>query len=219
MTALQELRPVHGKPLKKNPWPGIALVIILHVAGIYALATGLASKTVDLLRGNIKAVVTTEEVKDDVPPPPPPPDFKPPPPAFVDMPMVSFDSAPSTSAIQNVTNEVKKAAPPPPPPPTAAPTEPRQDPRRPITQPEYPATSVRLGEEGAVILKFMVMPNGRVDGETISVVESSGSERLDKAAIAEARKAWKFIPGTKDGKPVAVWHQFRVVFELKKARG
>ncbi len=198
---------------------GFIFVILVHVGLGWALMSGLSNTMVELLKGPLETEIIDEKIKDDAPPPPPPPDFKPPPPAFVDMPMVSFDSAPSTSAIQNVTNEVKKAAPPPPPPPTAAPTEPRQDPRRPITQPEYPATSVRLGEEGAVILKFMVMPNGRVDGETISVVESSGSERLDKAAIAEARKAWKFIPGTKDGKPVAVWHQFRVVFELKKARG
>lgn len=197
---------------------GFGFVVLIHVGLFYALMSGLSSTMVELLTGPMETEIIEEIAKDDAPPPPPPPDFKPPPPAFVDMPMVSFDTAAATSAIQNVTNEVKKA-PPPPPPPSAPPTEPRQDPRRPITQPEYPATSVRLGEEGAVILKFMVQPNGRVDPETISVVESSGSERLDKAAIAEARKAWKFIPGTKDGKPVAVWHQFRVVFELKKARG
>src|SRR5258707_5150300 len=79
MTALQELRPVHGKPLKKNRWPGIIFVIVFHAFAIYALATGLANSTVALLRENIKAVVTTEEVKNDLPPPPPPPDFKPPP--------------------------------------------------------------------------------------------------------------------------------------------
>ena len=79
MTALQELRPVHGKPIKKNRWPGIIFVLVFHAFAIYALATGLANSTVALLRENIKAVVTTEEVKNDVPPPPPPPDFKPPP--------------------------------------------------------------------------------------------------------------------------------------------
>lgn len=199
---------------------GFLVVILIHIGLFYALASGLSSTMVELLKGPMETEIIDEIKKDDVPPPPPPPDFKPPPPAFVDMPMVSFDSAPAANTITNVTNEVKKAAPPPPPPPPpVAATEPRQDPRRPITQPEYPATSVRLGEEGAVILKFMVMANGRVDGDSISVLESSGSERLDKAAIAEAKKAWKFIPGTKDGKPAPTWHQFRVVFELKKARG
>jgi protein TonB len=198
---------------------GFGFVILIHVGLFYALMSGLSNTMVELLKGPMETEIIDEIKKDDVPPPPPPPDFKPPPPAFVDMPTVAFDSAPATTAIQNVTNEKVAPKPPPPPPAPVAATEPRQDPRRPITQPEYPATSVRLGEEGAVILKFMVMPNGRVDGDTISVVESSGSERLDKAAIAEARKAWKFIPGTKDGKPAATWHQFRVVFELKKARG
>ncbi len=198
---------------------GLIFVVVLHIGLFYALASGLSETMVELMKGPLETEIIEDIKAEDRAPPPPPPDFKPPPPAFVDMPMVSFDAAPATTAIQNVTNEVKKAAPPPPPPPPAAkPTEPRQDPRRPITQPEYPATSVRLGEEGAVILKFMVMANGRVDGDTISVVESSGSERLDKAAIAEARKAWRFIPGTQDGKPAATWHQFRVVFELKKAR-
>src|SRR6266850_2287849 len=79
MTALQELRPVHGKALKKNRWPGIIFVLVFHAFAIYALATGLANSTVALLRENLKAVVTTEEVKNDLPPPPPPPDFKPPP--------------------------------------------------------------------------------------------------------------------------------------------
>jgi protein TonB len=198
---------------------GFGFVILIHIGLFYALMSGLSSTMVELLTGPVQTEIIDEAKTEDRPPPPPPPDFKPPPPAFVDMPMVAFDSAPASSAIQSVTNEVKKAAPPPPPPPKIAKTEPRQDPRRPITQPEYPATSVRLGEEGAVILKFMVMANGRVDGDSISVLESSGSERLDKAAIAEARKAWKFIPATEDGKPVAAWHQFRVVFELKKARG
>ena len=44
MTALQELRPVHGKPIKKNRWPGIIFVLVFHAFAIYALATGLASR-------------------------------------------------------------------------------------------------------------------------------------------------------------------------------
>ena len=78
MTTLQDLRPTHGKGLKKNRLPGIIFVIVFHVAAIWALAAGLANKTIELLRGNVKAVVTTEVAQEDLPPPPPPPDFKPP---------------------------------------------------------------------------------------------------------------------------------------------
>ena len=199
---------------------GLGFVLLLHVGIVIALATGLSHSVVEVIRGPMETEIIDEVKKEDEAPPPPPPEFKQPPPAFVDMPLISVESAaPATNAIQSVTNVKAPTAPPPAPKPKAAATEPKSDPKRPITQPEYPATSVRLGEEGAVILKFMVQPNGRVDGNTISVVESSGSERLDKAAMAEARKAWKFIPATEDGKPIAAWHQFRVVFELKKARG
>jgi protein TonB len=199
---------------------GLGLVILLHIGIVIALATGLSHSVVEVIRGPMETEIIDEVKDESEPPPPPPPEFKQPPPAFVDMPLISVETAqPATTAIQAVTNVKAPTAPPPAPKPKAAATEPRSDPKRPITQPEYPATSVRLGEEGAVILKFMVQPNGRVDGNTISVVESSGSERLDKAAMAEARKAWKFIPATEDGKPVAAWYQFRVVFELKKQRG
>lgn len=211
--------------INQNPVPsrliGIGFVILLHVVIVYMLASGLGHAVVEVIRGPMETEIIDEVKKDEEAPPPPPPEFKQPPPAFVDMPQISIDQPVSNStAIQNVTN-VKPTAPPPPPAPKpqGVTSDPKQDPKRPITQPEYPATSVRLGEEGAVILKFMVMPNGRVDGDSISVVESSGSERLDKAAMMEARKAWRFIPAMQDGKPVAHWHQFRVVFELKKARG
>ena len=61
MTALQELRPVHGKPIKKNRWPGIIFVLVFHAFAIYALATGLANSTVALLRENIKASKRDDE--------------------------------------------------------------------------------------------------------------------------------------------------------------
>ena len=104
-SSLQQLRPVHGKGLKKNPWPGIVFVIAFHVVAIYALATGLANSTVQLLRENLKAVVTTEELKEDLPPPPPPPDFKPPPVVAI-APEVSIDlaQAPPPTVTTAITN-------------------------------------------------------------------------------------------------------------------
>lgn len=201
---------------------GFGLVVLLHIGIVYALVTGLSKQVVQVILGPMETEIIEEIQTDDEPPPPPPPEFERPPPAFVDMPVLNIETAPApTRAIQSVTNErpVVRPPPPPPAPPKKPRTEPQQNPRRPITQPEYPSTSVRLEEEGAVVLKFMVKPDGRVDGDTITVEESSGFERLDKAAIAEARKAWRFTPATEDGKPVASWHHFRVVFELKKLRG
>src|SRR5579864_186749 len=79
MTALQDLRPVHGQGLKRNRLPGIIAAIGFNVALVAGLYFGMGNATINLLRDNLKAVVTTEEVKQDLPPPPPPPDFKPPP--------------------------------------------------------------------------------------------------------------------------------------------
>ena len=53
--------------MKKNPWPGIIFVVVFHVAAIWALATGLANSTIDLLRGNVQAVVAVEQVAKSTP--------------------------------------------------------------------------------------------------------------------------------------------------------
>lgn len=89
---------------------------------------------------------------------------------------------------------------------------PRVDPRFPPTDPEYPVTSQRLGEQGAVVVRLKVGTNGRV--EQAEVEESSGSERLDKAAMTEAKRAWRYVPATEDGIPVAAWTVRKVTFEL-----
>jgi len=223
MTALQDLRPVHGKPLKKNPYPGIVLVVILHVVGIYALASGLASKTVDLLRGNIKAVVTTEEVKDDVPPPPPPPDFKPPPVNAI-APEVTIDLAaapppPVTTAITNTPPPPPAPpapvvqAPPPPPPPPPPPTPPVATTSHAVTADDYPPVSIRLQEQGKVGIKYTIAADGSVT--ECAVVGTSGKPRLDDAACKMVQKRWKFKPATQDGKAVAVSVPAEVIFALK----
>lgn len=100
---------------------------------------------------------------------------------------------------------------------SASRTDPRQDPARPITQPPYPSDAFQKGEEGAVVLKFVVRPDGSVDPATVAVDQSSGSASLDKAAIAEAGTKWRFQPATENGRPVAATHMFRVVFQIDKA--
>jgi periplasmic protein TonB len=86
------------------------------------------------------------------------------------------------------------------------------DPRWPLTRAQYPSASIRFGEEGSVLLELVVAPDGRV--LAASVVESSGHERLDRAAVAEARRAWRLRPATLDGVPVESRHRIRVRFRL-----
>jgi TonB family protein len=61
----------------------------------------------------------------------------------------------------------------------------------------YPADSLKLGEEGATTLGFNILTDGTVDA--IKVLASSGSERLDQAAMRCAAN-WHYRPAIKDGK-------------------
>jgi len=198
--------------------PGIIFVIVLHIVMIYALASGLANSTIDLLRGDLETTVVAETAADDAPPPPPPPDFKPPPPS-VPPPEVVIDlsTAPppaQTTAIQTTVDRpaapppVVAAAPPPPPP-----TPPVATTSHAVTANDYPAISLRLQEQGVVGIRFMIGTDGAVS--EVEIKKTSGSERLDDAAVTMVKRRWKYKPATQDGKPVAVWQEANVVFRLQ----
>lgn len=218
MTAsLQNIRPIHGKGIKKNRWPGIIFVILFHIAGIWALKEGLANKTIELLRGNVEVAVTAEEIKDDAPPPPPPPDFKPPPVVAI-APEVSIDlaQAPPPAATTAITNTPPKppapvvvAAPPPPPPPSPAVATTSHA----VTADDYPPVSLRLQEQGTVAVRFVIGTTGAVSD--CNVATSSGKPRLDDAACKMVVRRWKYKPATQDGKPVQVQQTANVIFQLK----
>ncbi len=77
----------------------------------------------------------------------------------------------------------------------------------------YPSESRTLNEEGVAIVKVCVAPTGRLDGRPI-IDRSSGSPRLDRAAVTWAREALRFTPATENGVPVAACKGFRVNFTL-----
>jgi protein TonB len=78
--------------------------------------------------------------------------------------------------------------------------------------PDYPQMSRRLGEQGAVVLRVMILTDGRA-GE-IQLLKSSGYARLDRAAI-EAVREWRFVPALRGGRPVAAWYEWRWEFRLE----
>lgn len=81
-----------------------------------------------------------------------------------------------------------------------------------LPRPPYPVASRRLGEEGTVTLAFLVGPDGRVDN--ITVMESSGYYRLDRAARASLSSV-RFAPATEYGVPVAMSRMMAFSFRLK----
>ncbi|MFC3711835.1 energy transducer TonB [Sphingoaurantiacus capsulatus] len=79
-------------------------------------------------------------------------------------------------------------------------------------QPPYPASSERAEEEGVVMVRVRIGTDGRVLAAELKA--SSGHARLDEAAVAHARRAWRFTPATRDGVPVESWREVPVRFEL-----
>ncbi|MFO1395223.1 MAG: energy transducer TonB [Steroidobacteraceae bacterium] len=193
-----------------------AIVVVIHVLFFWVLASGLGAKIVEVVIPPVQTKIIEDKPEDKPPPPPPemeqPPPYVPPPELSIDVPTET-----ATTAITNTTSERPTAAPVAPPP---KPVEHQVVKTLPsvtgkgarTTQPEYPPSSRRAGEAGTVTLAAYVLESGKV-GE-VKVVKSSGYEKLDEAAVKEVQRNWRFVPGKEDGKPVAMWHTFNVVFKL-----
>ena len=146
----------------------LAAIIALHVFILWALATGLARKAIEVLAPPIQTDIVEEQKQDKEPPPPPPPR----PSGVKTPPKAKFGD----------------------------------------TSGYYPEASRRLSEEGSATVKVCVGANGKQTSPP-QLVQSSGKERLDQAALNYA-KDQRFQPGTEDGKAVDQCLDFRVRFAL-----
>lgn len=78
--------------------------------------------------------------------------------------------------------------------------------------PAYPSLSRRLGEQGRVLLRVLVEPDGLPS--SVELRTTSGFERLDQSALDAVRR-WKFVPAKQGDKPVAAWVVVPILFNLK----
>lgn len=78
-------------------------------------------------------------------------------------------------------------------------------------QPDYPTLSRRNGEEGRVLMKVLVGSDG--SAKDVEVEVSSGSERLDHAAVHAVRK-WRFLPARKNNQPLDAFVLVPIKFSL-----
>lgn len=78
--------------------------------------------------------------------------------------------------------------------------------------PAYPAPARRLGEEGKVVLRVLVSPQGAA--ETVELKSTSGSQRLDDAALNTVRN-WRFSPARRGETPVQSWVLVPITFRLE----
>ena len=75
-----------------------------------------------------------------------------------------------------------------------------------------PPVARRNGEQGRVILRVLVNPNGTADD--VQVRTSSGFTRLDDSARDTVRR-WKFVPAKRGAEPVPAWVLIPISFRLE----
>ena len=110
-------------------------------------------------------------------------------------------------------------------PPEVKPAPPAQPPAEPVSQarfdadylknpaPTYPPLSRRMGEEGKVILRVSVNPQGAAD--SVEIRTTSGSPRLDEAAVNTVKR-WKFIPAKRGETAIQSWVLVPIIFKLEQ---
>ena len=81
-----------------------------------------------------------------------------------------------------------------------------------MVPPSYPVECRRRKEQGTVFLAVVLATDGTV--ANVSIARSSGSERLDKAALQAVRK-WRWSPTIRNGAPVMVQGTVDIPFILK----
>lgn len=204
-------------------------VVLLHVAALWALQAGLLRRAVEVIvPATILGEIVSPEPRPQPPAPPPQPaqpvkkaspapvPDKPAPPA--PQPALVAPAGPSPAPAANA--------------PTARPSTPaaaaaevvatpalaRVEPPSSSAdylnnpKPAYPPLSKRLGEQGKVVVRVFIAPDG--SAQKAEIHQSSGFERLDQAALATVLK-WRYVPGRRAGVPEAMWFNVPINFVLE----
>ena len=79
-------------------------------------------------------------------------------------------------------------------------------------RPPYPPMSKRLNEQGKVVLRVLIEPDGSASKAEIRT--GSGYERLDQAALQTVLR-WRYVPGKRNGVPEAMWFNVPINFVLE----
>ena len=173
---------------------GITVVMVMHVLVVYALATGLARKAIDVIKAPLETKII-EEVKKPPPPdtpPPPPPKMVQVMPTFVPPPEVQIAQAVIQSPISNPTPVAPPVYAPPKAPvaaPVAAPSVgvacPNSQAIR--TEIKYPAAARKDGIQGDVLVEFTVAINGEIKDVDVK----SSSNRVFNSVSVNAVRQFK----------------------------
>ena len=191
---------------------GIAGVIVIHAAIIYAFLTTLGVVKLPKTVNDLIVVNVAELPKEAELPATPPPLIGAPPVENIIVPAVMLDYVPSQpAAITPPAPPVQPAVQGP-----SLPSAPAFVPPVSIaathTIPDYPPLSRRLGEHGTARLMLTVSSSGLVSDAVI--VNSSGYRRLDEAAISWIKGHWRYRPARQGTNPVTAKVEAVVEFRL-----
>ncbi|WP_224199727.1 MULTISPECIES: energy transducer TonB [Pacificimonas] len=206
-----------GDDTRRPDFRVLGLIAGFHVAALVA-AVSTGTIELDLAPVPLETFSVAEPVKAAAPPEPEIVEIvvaELPPPSLVVAPPPIVRTPPRPSPVR----AVSVTLPPEPvavavPVPAASATPAPPAPPAPVTPPDFsaaqlnnpapktPYLSRRYREEGTVMLRVLVTPEGTAD--TVELKTSSGFSRLDKAALKTVAK-WRFVPARQAGEPVAAW--------------
>jgi len=202
---------------------GLAVTVALHAAVFAALLSFVPVRQAMLAAAPVMVSYIVDPVVERPPDPPKPLPVRatptPAPPRLVEPAPLLAITAEAPAAIETPVPEVVKPLPaiqeaPPPPPAPALPTTPPGFNAAYLDNPPpaYPPLARRSGEQGRVLLRVHVTTAGAA--ETVELRTSSGSPRLDQAAL-ETVKRWRFVPARQGDQPVAAWVLVPINFTLE----
>jgi protein TonB len=197
-----------------------ALIVCLHAVLIYALATGLAHRLIEVIPPRMQTGWFSEAQKPDQQPlPPPAPKFASRP---VDVPKseFTFDVPPDAKAIQDVAPRTEEQPLLPPSTPAKVVSRVLGGPGKafPNTDDYYPPVAIRLGETGIATVRTCVDDKGRLTAAP-TLAQSSGSASIDEGALKLAKAgSGHYRATTEDGRPVSSCYEFRIRFDLRDLR-
>lgn len=201
----------------KHPVPRsmllFGLAISLQIAAFWLLTTGLGMRVVNAAFRPFDMVRVHDPVKPREAPPEPQ-ILKHIAPPVAQAPIVQIDTGDRGNGIATGTADpgVGTAAGTAAPMPDYAPVAIRAT----HTIPPYPPVALRLGAEGKVTLRLIVLPDGRV-GQA-EVVASSGRQDMDETARQWIVGHWTYKPAQHDGRAAPGQTLATVTFSLKDAR-
>jgi TonB family protein len=190
------------------------LVASLHVAVLYGLAMGLGQTFTKAIVGPFELHRIEPVPRSSLPPPPPPQllpmKFEQPLPEV--MPPIESDP---TGSVQTAPPELTHPVVPLSPPAAVNRVQGGPGVGFPSADDFYPDMSIRRGEKGIATVKACVNGQGRLTSEP-AIIQSSGSSRLDEAALRLAKSGSGHYRATsEDGHPVNSCYPFRIRFELR----